>query len=52
MEKEFSEGFMHDLADLLQECGKNQTDNVSLEFEVGGKLLDVNITFSVREGER
>ena len=51
MKKEFSEGFMHDLADLLQTCSENKTDNVDLTFEIAGCLLGVNITFSVSPAE-
>ena len=47
MEKEFSEGFMHDLADVLQFCMDNKTDNVDLTFEIAGCELGVNITFSL-----
>jgi hypothetical protein len=51
-DKTFSEGFMHDIADLLELCMKNQTDNIGLTFEINGKVLDLDITFSVRkEGE-
>ena len=51
--KDFSEGFMHDIADLLELCMKNQTDNIGLTFEINGKVLDLDITFSVskKEGE-
>ena len=30
MDKDFSEGFMHDVADLLEYCAENNTDNVDL----------------------
>lgn len=49
MEREFSEGFMHDLADILQFCLENKTDNVDLTFEINGCLLGVNITFTVEQ---
>lgn len=48
MNKEFSEGFMHDIADLLKMCSDNNTDNMELEFDIGGKTLNVNITFSIQ----
>lgn len=47
MNKDFSEGFMHDIADLLELCKENNTDNVDLSFSFGDKVLNVNITFSV-----
>ncbi|SHK34354.1 hypothetical protein [Hespellia stercorisuis] len=47
MEKEFSEGFMHNIADLLDICAKNNTDNVDLEIDVNGRTLKVNITFQL-----
>lgn len=46
--KEFSNGFMQDLADLLEFCMKNKTDSMELDFDYGGKHLKVDITFSVR----
>ena len=49
MEKEFSEGFMQDLADLLQYCMENKTDSVELGFDYDKTYLQVNITFSVKE---
>lgn len=48
MDKEFSEGFMHDIADLLTICTENNTDNMELEFDVAGKTLNVSITFSIQ----
>lgn len=48
-DKEFSEGFMYDLADLLKLCMENKTDNVDLCFDFNGTALGVNITFSVRQ---
>lgn len=32
MDKDFSEGFMLDIADLLECCVENNTDNVDLIF--------------------
>lgn len=49
MDKDFSEGFMHDVADLLKCCKKNNTDNVNLVFTIGDKELNMNITFSVKQ---
>ena len=49
MDKDFSEGFMHDIADLLEECGKHKTDNVDITFPFGDKKLNINITVSVKQ---
>lgn len=49
MDKDFSEGFLHDIADLLEECGKHKTDNVDITFPFGDKKLNINITFSVKQ---
>lgn len=46
MNKEFSEGFMHDIADLLTYCMENKTDSLELNFDINGKELKVDITFS------
>lgn len=48
-DKEFSDGFMQDLADLLQYCMENNTDSVELGFYYNEKRLQVDITFSVRQ---
>ena len=47
MEKEFSEGFLHDLADLMDYCKDNKTDNIDLYFIFGNKRLKMNIVFSI-----
>ena len=47
MDKEFSEGFLHDLADLLDMCSKEDTDTISLSFDINGRQLNVEMTFSV-----
>ena len=49
MDKNFSNGFMQDIADLLEVCMKNKTDNVDLDFEINRIHLGVNITFSIRK---
>lgn len=49
MDKDFSEGFMHDIADLLEYCAENNTDNVDLIFCFGDKELSVNIAFSTKQ---
>lgn len=47
MNKDFSKGFMHDIADLLDCCMENETDHLELDFDFNGKVLKVDITFSV-----
>lgn len=49
MEREFSEGFMHDIADLLQACLENNTDNVELSFNTNGIKWSIDITFSISQ---
>ena len=52
MEKEFSEGFLHDLADLLDYCKDNKTDNIDLHFVFGSKRLKMNIIFSIDDEDK
>ena len=47
MDKDFSEGFMLDIADLLEYCVENKTDNVELNFNINGTELVVDIAFSI-----
>lgn len=47
MDKEFSDGFMQDLAYLLELCMKNKTDSMELDFDYSGLHLKVDISFSV-----
>ena len=47
MAKEFSEGFMQDIADLLEVCSENKTDNIELYFNINGKTLKMDITFEI-----
>lgn len=50
VERQYSEGFLHDLADLLELCKNNNTNSVTVDFTMGGKKLKMDITFSI-EGE-
>ena len=52
MEKEFSEDFLHDLADLLDYCKDNKTDNIDLHFVFGNKRLKMNIIFSIDDEDK
>ena len=49
MDKDFSKEFMHDIADLLECCKENHTDNVDLTFMLDDLELNMNITFSVKQ---
>lgn len=49
MDKDFSKGFMLDIADLFECCVENNTDNVDLIFTFGDKELSVNIAFSTKQ---
>lgn len=49
MDKEFSHEFMTDLADLIDICMQHNTDNITLEFEINNRLLEVNFGFEVKE---
>lgn len=48
-DKDFSEGFMHDLADLIDRSMEIGTDNIEVVFDVNGKTLSVEMTFSVKK---
>lgn len=52
MNKEFSEGFMHDIADLLEVCRDRNTDTVELFFDINDKTLNVKMIFSVASSEQ
>ena len=47
--KEFSEGFLHDIADLIDLCMKNDTDNLEIKMPVNGQTLNIEICFSIAE---
>lgn len=49
MDKKFSEGFLHDIVDLMEMCKENNTDNVDLTYSFDDYELNVNITFSVKQ---
>ena len=48
-EKEFTQGFVNDIADLLKLCIENNTDSVTLNQDFGKGKLTIDITFSVSE---
>lgn len=45
----FSEGFMHDLMEILKECDKRNESGGRLTFAFGEDILNVDIEFSVEE---
>lgn len=49
MDKDFSEGFMHDMADLMLICIDHNTDNLAIELDINGKTLEIEISFKVEE---
>ena len=51
VEKDFSEGFMHDVADLLDGCMKEKTDTAEVILNVNGKELHITMTFSIKVPE-
>lgn len=46
-DKEFSEGFLHDMADLLEMCSNGNTDSISISIPVNNNILNIDLTFSV-----
>lgn len=48
MGKEFSEEFKHDIADLLDICKENKTDNITISMDYGCITLEVDMTFRVK----
>ena len=51
MEKAFSPGFQHDIADLLDICMENQTDNITIDMEYPSGFLEIDLTFRVKGKE-
>lgn len=45
--KEFSPGFQHDIADLLELCMDNKTDNITIDMEYPKGILEIDMTFKV-----
>lgn len=46
MTKEFSEGFLHDVADLLEMCQEGNTNSIAATIDVNGTTLQMDIVFS------
>ena len=47
MQKDFSPGFQHDIADLLELCSENETDSLTIDMEYPTGVLEVDLTFRV-----
>jgi hypothetical protein len=52
MDKEFSADFQHDILDLVEECLKNHTDNITVSFDYGNCNLDIDMTFRVYKKDK
>lgn len=51
MEKEFSREFQQGLADILEMCMENKTNNCVITLDYGDAELVVNIIFSAQKKE-
>jgi hypothetical protein len=52
MDKEFSADFQRDILDLAEKCFKERTDNITVSFDYGHCVLDIDMTFKVyKKGE-
>lgn len=49
MEKEFSREFQQGLADILEMCIENKTDNCVITLDYGDAELTVEIVFSAKK---
>lgn len=47
METVFSDGFMQDIANLLEFCLETKRDNVELFFNINDSTLKINIAFEI-----
>ena len=52
MDKEFSADFQRDILDLAKKCFKEQTDNITVSFDYGNCVLDVDMTFKVYKKDK
>jgi hypothetical protein len=51
MEKEFSREFQQGLADILEMCMENKTDNCIMTLDCGDVELTMKIVFSAKKKE-
>ena len=45
--KEFSDGFMQDIAYLLEWCMNNKTDNITITLNYGERDLEIDMDFKI-----
>ena len=45
--KEFSPEFQHDIADLLELCIDNKTDNLTIDMAYPNGILEIDMTFRI-----
>lgn len=48
MEKAFSPGFQNDIAELLDICLENHTDNITIDMQYPSGILEIELTFRTR----
>ena len=48
-EKNFSSEFMNDLADVIEACMKDNTDNIQMELDLGENTLFVDMKFKFNQ---
>ena len=51
MDKDFSEGFCKDIADILEGCQRHKTDNCDIILEFPSGFLNMHIVFSATPKE-
>ena len=51
MNKDFSEGFCKDIADILEGCKRHKTDNCDIILEFPSGFLNMHIVFSATPKE-
>lgn len=50
--KKFSDGFVHDMVDLIERCMKSKTDTCDLRFWCPSGMLNIHIVFSACIGRK
>lgn len=48
MDYKFSNEFLQDIANILEICMEKNTNSISVEFEINGKTLGIDMTFNVK----
>ena len=47
-EYEFSKDFMQDIVNIVDFCIANKTDSTTIEFDINGKTLVIDMNFSIK----